>query len=73
VTNRPAHPLLLSPQEFPPPSATVRVAFGAKTSRGASHQINQDHFLVIRLSRHQETVLSSLPNDVDVARFDESG
>jgi protein phosphatase len=58
---------------FPPPSATVQVEFGVHTARGRSQSVNADHYLVIRLGRHQETLLSSLSNQSVVKRFDEAG
>jgi len=63
----------LKPQEFPPPSATVKVAFGADSRRGRSRTVNEDHYLILRLGRHQETLLTSLPDDVIGTRFDEYG
>ena len=58
---------------FPPPSATVQVAFGAHSSRGRSRPVNTDNYLVCRLGRSQETLLTSLPNEVMSPRFDEYG
>jgi len=62
-----------APLAFPPPSATVAVKFGAASRRGPSHRINEDHYLVIRLGRHQETLLTSLPETMIGKRFDEYG
>jgi len=59
--------------EFPPLSATVQVTFGAHSRRGRMHAVNQDHYLVLRLGRHQETLLTSLPEKMMAARFDEYG
>src|SRR5262245_51246545 len=59
--------------EFPPPSATVHATFGARTSRGRSHDVNGDHYVVIRLGRSQETVLTSIPDGLITKRFDEHG
>jgi len=61
------------PPEFPPPSATVLVTFGAQSRRGRSRTINEDHYLVMRIGRHQETLLTSIPDDVVAKRFDEYG
>jgi PPM family protein phosphatase len=58
---------------FLPHSATVRVVFGASSSRGASRLINEDHYLVIRLGRFQQTLLTSLRDDAVTSRFDEEG
>jgi serine/threonine protein phosphatase PrpC len=59
--------------EFPPPSATVQVTVGAQSRRGRSRLVNEDHYLVMRLSRHQETLLTSLPERTIAARFEEYG
>jgi PPM family protein phosphatase len=64
---------LLAPHEFPPPSTTVQVTFGAQSRRGRSRLINEDHYLVLQLGRHQETLMTSLPDDAIAARFDEYG
>jgi protein phosphatase len=63
--------LLLGPDLFPPLSATVRADFAARSVRGAQQTQNTDHYLVIRLGRNQETLLTSLPDDVVSSRFDE--
>jgi serine/threonine protein phosphatase PrpC len=60
-------------QDFPPPSCTVQVSFGAQSRRGRSREVNEDHYVVIRLSRHQSTLLSSLPEDAIWKEFDEYG
>jgi PPM family protein phosphatase len=73
IGTRSGLPLFDVPYEFPPPSATVQVEFGAQSRRGRSHPINEDHYLVIRLGRHQETLLTSLPDGVIAKRFDEYG
>jgi len=63
----------LTSLEFPPPSTTVRVTFGAQSRRGQSRLVNEDHYLILRLSRQQETVMTSLPDEAIAARFDEQG
>lgn len=63
--------LLLGPDMFPPLSATVRADFAARSIRGAQQTQNTDHYLVVRLGRNQETLLTSLPDDVIASRFDE--
>ena len=65
-----AAPFMVSP-EFPPPAATVRVTFGARSRRGRSRAINEDHYVVFRLGRYEDTILSSLPDEVTGKRFDE--
>jgi serine/threonine protein phosphatase PrpC len=57
--------------EFPPPSSTVQVTFGAHTRRGRSRLINEDHYLVFRLGRWQETLMTTLPRETVDGRFDE--
>jgi serine/threonine protein phosphatase PrpC len=61
------------PHEFPPPSSTVEVTFGAQTRRGRSRLINEDHYLVFKLTRSQETLMTTLPPETVGARFDEHG
>lgn len=61
------------PVEFPPPSALVNAEFGAASRRGKLHHVNEDHYAIIRLSRHQETMLTSLPEGTVPKRFDEYG
>ncbi|HEY7172948.1 MAG TPA: protein phosphatase 2C domain-containing protein [Vicinamibacterales bacterium] len=60
------------PDQFPPLSATVQAAFGA-CSRPGPGRTNTDHFAVLRLGRNQETLLTSLPDEVIAKRFDEYG
>ncbi len=59
--------------EFPPPSATAQITFGAQSRRGLMRSINDDHYVVIRLGRHQETLLTSLPDALITDRFEEYG
>jgi protein phosphatase len=63
----------ITSQEFPPPAATVRVTFGAQSRRGQSRLVNEDHYLILRLGRHQETIRTSLPDEAITKRFDEYG
>jgi protein phosphatase len=51
----------------------VQVTFGALSRRGRSRSVNEDHYLVLRWGRHQETLMTSLPDDAIAARFDEYG
>ncbi|HJZ71207.1 MAG TPA: protein phosphatase 2C domain-containing protein [Vicinamibacterales bacterium] len=65
-------PLLFKGGEgFPPLSATTRAEFAARSHRSALHAVNQDHYLVTRLGRNQETLLTSLPASALAPRFDE--
>src|SRR3954451_14706408 len=61
------------PNQFPPPSATVQVTFGAHSRPAAGRTGNDDHYAVLRLGRNQETLLTSLPDEVIARRFDEYG
>ena len=56
-----------------PVSATAEITFGAQTHRGVTRTLNEDHYLVVRLGRSQETVLTSLPDEMLSRRFDEYG
>jgi protein phosphatase len=51
----------------------VQVTFGAQSRRGQSRSVNEDHYVVLELGRHQETLLTSLPDEAIAARFDERG
>jgi protein phosphatase len=53
-------------------SSSVKVEFAARSHRG-SRLTNEDHYLVLRISRHHETIASSLPEGEVPARFEESG
>jgi PPM family protein phosphatase len=63
----------LEPVEFPPPSSAVQVTFGAESRRGHAHAVNEDHYVIIELGRHQKTLLTSLPEGAIPAQFDEYG
>jgi protein phosphatase len=56
---------------FPPLSATIRAEFAARSVRAPQHLVNDDHFLIARLSRSEETLHTSLPADMIGKRFDE--
>jgi protein phosphatase len=55
-----------------PLSSTVRVEFGARSLRGGSHSVNEDHYLIVQLARQQDTIETSLPM-THSRRFDEYG
>jgi serine/threonine protein phosphatase PrpC len=59
--------------EFPPASTYVQATFGAKSRRGQHRAINEDHYCVIELGRHQETLLTSLTAGEIEPRFEEFG
>ena len=46
-----------------PETTTVRADFGAATHAGKVRLKNEDHFLVFRLCRKQETLLTNIPED----------
>src|SRR6478609_4234683 len=63
-------PLVASP-EFPPLSTRVAVDFAARSMKGRLRPVNEDHYLVLRLERAQETLLTSLPPSHITPRFEE--
>ena len=62
---------VLKTDDFKPAAALVRAEFGARSHRGRIVQENDDHYLVVRLDRRQETLLTSLASGDLPARFDE--
>ena len=64
---------LLTADEFQPLSASVRVEFGAVSHRGTARPLNDDHYLVLRLSRHQEVLATSLGSADLPSAFEEYG
>jgi protein phosphatase len=71
--NRPGLTPYFEPREFPPASAMVRPAFGAYSRKGRFHTVNEDHYLILTLGRNQETILTSLPENIIGKQFDERG
>lgn len=63
----------LPPPIFPPLSSTVQVTVGAHSHTGRIHDVNEDHYLIIRLGRSQETLRTSLPERLIDPRYDEYG
>lgn len=61
----------LKPDDFKPAAALVAADFGARSHRGRLHEENDDHYLVLRLTRHQETLLTSLATGDLPTAFDE--
>jgi len=57
----------------PPFSAPVRVDVGGLSHTGKVRSRNEDHFIVMRIGRYLETVLTTLPDGEVPARADESG
>src|SRR3954470_23659184 len=64
---------ILTADQFRPLSALVKVEVAGRTHRGKVRSLNTDHYLVIRLSRVQETLLSSLTKADLPEAFNESG
>jgi protein phosphatase len=54
-------------------SATVKVEFGGLSHTGKVRPINEDHYLITRLGRDQETLLTNLPDGDVPAHFKEAG
>jgi serine/threonine protein phosphatase PrpC len=70
---RPGVTPYFEPQDFPPPSALVHPRFGAHSRLGRFHTVNEDHYLIMRVGRSQETLVTSLPDNLVGSRFDEEG
>ena len=64
---------VLGAEEFRPLSSSVKVDLGARSDRGKVRDINEDHYLIIRLERDQEVLATSLPSTDLPRRFDEFG
>jgi PPM family protein phosphatase len=60
-------------QEFRPPSSRVTLDVAARSERGATRTSNDDHYLVVRLGRSQETLTTSLSGADVPAAFEEHG
>jgi protein phosphatase len=58
---------------FPPSSAKVECEFGARSRRGAARSVNEDHYLIARMSRQLELLQTSLPESPISRNFDEHG
>jgi protein phosphatase len=72
-TTLPRWPGLPGPLDSPPPAVVVDVEFGARSRRGPLRPVNDDHYLILRLGRHQDTLLTSIPEAELPRHFDESG
>ena len=64
---------LIEGKEFEFLSATVKVEFGGLSHTGKVRPINEDHYLITRLGRDQETLLSNLPVGDVLQHFQEWG
>jgi protein phosphatase len=58
-------------EEFRTLSSSIHVDFAARSHAGRQ-PANEDHYLVLRLGRHQETLATSLPDGEVPARFEEA-
>lgn len=58
-------------QPFPVPSSLIRVDVAAQSHAGRVRQNNEDQFLVAKLTRSMETMLTTLPSEDVPARADE--
>jgi PPM family protein phosphatase len=56
-----------------PPSSMVRVEFGAVSHTGKVRAQNEDHFLVSKLSRKQQILLTNVPDEQFPEHFTEDG
>ena len=65
--------LVPGPLDSPHPSVEARVEFGAQSRQGRRRSTNRDHYLIVRLDRGQETLLTSLPDADAPERFAEHG
>jgi protein phosphatase len=64
---------LIEDKEFEFLSATVKVEFGGLSHTGKVRPINEDHYLITRLGRDQETLFSNLPAGDVPEHFQEWG
>jgi PPM family protein phosphatase len=64
---------LPGPMDAPPPPASVEAEFGACSQRGRGRSISDDHYLIVRIGRNLETLLTNLPTGSVPKRFDEYG
>jgi PPM family protein phosphatase len=61
----------LRTEDFAPPASIVRADVAARSHRGRAFDEHADHFLVLRLSRSEETLYTSLISPDVPHRFDE--
>jgi len=70
-TVEPSQPGQFKP--FRPSSAFVEAEFGAITHPGLRHASSDDHYVIVRVGRSQETLATSLPPGCVPDRFNEYG
>lgn len=68
--NRHGAPVGVRPED--PPSSLVEVDLAAQSRAGNAKANNEDHYLVVRLERSLQTLLSDLPEGVLPHSFDET-
>ena len=66
-------PSALDISQIKPPSSMVRVEFGAVSHTGKVRAQNEDHFLVSKLSRKQQILLTNVPDEQFPEHFTEDG
>jgi PPM family protein phosphatase len=66
-------PSLRSPFDAPPPEVAVDVDFAAWSRPGPMRTVSEDHYLILRQGRSEETLMTSLPEGQLPRRFDEYG
>ena len=66
-------PTFRHPSDPPPPEVEVRVEFGARTRPGPLRATSEDHYLVMRQGRLEETLMTSLPENQLAKRSEEYG
>ena len=59
--------------DSPAPSGVAQVEFGAQSCPGRGRSANEDHYLILRLERRQDTLLTNLPSADIPDPFGESG
>jgi protein phosphatase len=64
---------VLTPDDFQPLSSRVTVEFGSATHTGKTRTVNEDNYLIMKISRGQETVVSSLSEAETPPPFQEHG
>jgi serine/threonine protein phosphatase PrpC len=62
----------LTYEPFTPLSGAIRVDLGVRSHPGR-RPVNEDHYLLIRMAREQETIATSIPDGEIPARFGEAG
>jgi serine/threonine protein phosphatase PrpC len=62
-----------SPLDYPAAALDVEVVFGARSRPGSQLSANDDHYLILRVGRHHETLMTSLPDGDVPKQLDEYG